>query len=229
MQNGTVFVDRYSPERQELVTHTYSIPIGRDETVLQALLHIYENCDPTLAFRYGCRSSKCGECAVDVDGRPSLACLTHVRDGMRISPLKNLPAIRDLIVDRSVMDRRIASQHLYVYPDVEHTLNVMSVPETYKRLIGCLECYGCVSSCPNFDWRDGYFPGPYVFVRLAQLNLDPRDRKDRRAQAISLGITRCSDCSQCRCVKGIAIRRDAIGTLLGEKDGEERELSRAQD
>ena len=229
MQDGNVFVHRYSPEHQELVTHTYSIPIRKRDTVLQTLLHIYENCDSTLAFRYGCRCSKCGECAVDVDGRPCLACLTHARDGMKISPLKNLPPIRDLIVDRSVIDQRISSQHLYVYPEVEQALNVMPVPRTYKRLIGCLECYGCVSSCPHFDWRDEQLAGPYVFVRLAQLHLDPRDKKDRRAQAISLGITRCSNCSQCRCVKGIAIRRDAIGTLLGEKGVEEQDLGGAQD
>ncbi len=229
MQNGNVFVDRYDPEQRRLVTHTYPIRIKKDDTVLQALLRIYETCDSTLAFRYGCRCSKCGECAVDVDGRPCLACLAHARDGMKISPLKNLPPVRDLVVDRSVMDRRLSSQHLYVYPEVEDVLGALAVPETYKRLIGCLECYGCVSCCPNFDWRDEQFAGPYVFVRLAQLHLDPRDEKDRKDQAISLGITRCYDCSQCRCVKGIAIRRDAIGTLLGEKSTEEPELGRTQD
>jgi succinate dehydrogenase/fumarate reductase-like Fe-S protein len=135
---------------------------------------------------------------------------------MRISPLKNLPPIRDLVVDRWPLDRRITEYALHISPDVQEPLGIVAVPQLYQRLIGCLECYGCVSSCPHFDWRDAGFGGPSVFVRLAQLHLDPRDNADRRAQARSLGIERCRDCSQCRCVKGIAIRRDAIGMLLGE-------------
>lgn len=218
MQDGNVLVDRYDPEQAKCVARSYSVPLKKGATVLEALLYIFENYDSTLAFRYGCRSAKCGECAVDVDGNPRLACLAGAREGMRISPLKNLPPVRDLVVDRSVIDRRILTLHLYVSPGAEQPLGVMPVAETYKQLIGCLECYGCISSCPHFDWKDDNFGGPYVFVRLAQLHLDPRDKEDRRAQAMSLGVERCSGCSQCRCVKGIAIRRDAIGTLLGENE-----------
>lgn len=218
MQDRNVSIDRYDPERAECVTQSYSVPLKKGATVLEALLHIFENHDSTLVFRYGCRSSKCGECAIDVDGNPRLACLARAKEGMRISPLKNLPPIRDLVVDRSVIDRRISTLRLYVSPGADQPLGAMTVAKTYKRLIGCLECYGCISSCPHFDWRDEGFGGPYVFVRLAQLHLDPRDKEDRRAQARSLGVERCADCSQCRCVKGIAIRRDAVGTLLGEDE-----------
>lgn len=217
MQDGNVTVERYDPAQAKCVAHSYSVPIKAGATVLSVLLYIYENHDPTLAFRYGCRCTKCGECAVDVDGRPRLACLASAKDGITISPLKNLPPLRDLLVDRSPLDRRISSCRLYILPGGERPLDTVSVPEAYTRLIGCLECYGCVSSCPNFDWKDESFGGPYVFVRLSQLHSDPRDKEDRRAQAISLGIERCSDCSQCRCVKGIAIRRDAVAMLLGEK------------
>ncbi len=218
MQDGNVFVERYDPEQAKCIGHSYSVLLEEGATVLQALLHIFENYDSTLAFRYGCRSAKCGECAVDVNGSPRLACLTRATEGMRISPLKNLPPIRDLVVDRSVIDRRISTLRLYVSPGVEQPLAAMPVAEVYKRLIGCLECYGCMSSCPHFDWNDDGFGGPYVFVRLAQLHLDSRDKEDRRSQAMSLGVERCADCSQCRCVKGIAIRRDAVGTLLGENE-----------
>ncbi|UCD58627.1 MAG: hypothetical protein JSV16_05840 [Candidatus Hydrogenedentota bacterium] len=224
MQDGNVVVDRYDPARASCIAHSYFVPLKERATVLEALLYIYENYDSTLAFRYGCRSAKCGECAVEVDGNPRLACLANAREGMRISPLKKLPPIRDLVVDRSVVDRRISAQRLYVRPRVENALGVMLVPETYKRLTGCLECYGCISSCPHFDWRDEKFGGPYIFVRLAQLHLDPRDKEDRRAQAMSLGIRRCSDCFQCRCVRAIAIRRDAIETLLGKNDAQAGEL-----
>jgi succinate dehydrogenase/fumarate reductase iron-sulfur protein len=216
MQNANVTLELYDPARAECVTRSYSVPLAPGATVLSVLLHIYENHDPTLAFRYGCRCAKCGECAVDVDGRPRLVCLASARDGMTISPLKNLPRVRDLIVDRSPLDSLLSSLRLYIDPAAAAPLGELEVPRDYRRLIGCLECYGCVSSCPHFG-SDG-FGGPYVFVRLAQLHLDPRDQADRRAQAVSLGVERCAECSECQCVKGIPIRRKAIATLLGEVD-----------
>jgi len=219
MGNATIVVDRYDPALNKCVAHNYSVPLKPGATVLSTLLYIYENHDPTLAFRYGCRATKCGECALEVDGRPRLACVAGAKDGIRISPLKNLPAVRDLIVDRSPLDRRLSALRLYVESSLDDPLGAITVPGDYGLLIGCLECYGCVSSCPHFDCEDESFGGPYIFVRLAQLHLDPRDRTDRREQAAELGVSRCSDCSQCSCVKGIPIRRKAIAILLGEIEG----------
>ncbi|RJP18129.1 MAG: hypothetical protein C4520_14865 [Candidatus Abyssobacteria bacterium SURF_5] len=217
MQTANVHIERYDPESGACRTETYSVELKENDTVLQALLRIYEERDSTLAFRHGCRGSRCGQCVLQVDGMPRLACATRARDGMTLSPLKNLPSLRDLIFDRSAVDRRISSQRLYVMPPIQAALGELSVPEAYGRLIGCLECYGCMASCPRFDWRDESFGGPYVFVRLALLHLDPRDQEDRRAQARALGVDECAGCSACRCVKGIAIRRDAIGMLLGQE------------
>jgi succinate dehydrogenase/fumarate reductase iron-sulfur protein len=216
MSDGNVTVERYDPELGTCVAYSYSVPLRSDSTVLSALLYISDNIDPTFAFRYGCRCTKCGECAVNVDGRPRLACLASAKEGMSISPLKNLPVVRDLIVDRSPIDKKLSEHKLYVVPNIERTLGKLSVPADYMKLIGCLECYGCLSSCPNFSWRNKEFGGPYVFVRLAQLHLDPRDNHDRIAQAISLGIDKCGECTECVCVKGIPIRRAAIETLLGK-------------
>lgn len=216
---GTITVECYDRTQNRLVSRAYEVPMEKGTTVLSSLLYIYERYDSTLAFRYGCRSSKCGQCAVNIDGVPRLACAAKAKDGTIVSPLKNLPLVRDLIVDRAPLDRRIRPYRLFVCPETEQPLGHLSVPETFKKLIGCLECYGCVSSCPHFDWNNEAFGGPYVFVRLAQLHLDPRDTEDRVSQAQTLGIQKCVDCWQCRCVKGIAIRRDAIGSLLNEQRG----------
>ncbi len=221
MSSGNVHIERYVPESGTFETQSYDVPMGKGTTVLQALLYIYEEYDSTLAFRFGCRCVKCGECALNVDGIPRLACATSAHEQMRISPLKNLPPLRDLIVDRSVLDSRISELKLFVWPTVKQTLGPLPISQTYKHLIGCLECYGCVSSCPHFRWQDESFGGPYVFVRLAQLHLDPRDEMDRLAQAVSLGIEKCENCNQCRCVKGIPIRHDAIETLLRNRSTSE--------
>ncbi|MGE5576917.1 MAG: 2Fe-2S iron-sulfur cluster-binding protein [Syntrophothermus sp.] len=56
----------------------FQIPFAEGDTVLTALLYIYENLDSTLAFRHGCRAGRCGLCAVEVNGKPRLACKTPV-------------------------------------------------------------------------------------------------------------------------------------------------------
>jgi succinate dehydrogenase/fumarate reductase iron-sulfur protein len=216
MEKATVHVDRYDPAIGDCRTQTYSVELREGDSVLQTLLHIYETQDSTLAFRYACRASKCGQCVMEINGTPRLTCMTPAQDEMKISPLKQLPRLRDLIVDRSPIDRRIRSNRLFLIPDAEGSLETIPVPNAYKRLIGCLECYGCMATCPRFDWKDESFGGPYVFVRLALFHLDPRDGEDRRAQAHSLGIEKCRDCSTCRCVKGIPIRKRAIEVLLEE-------------
>jgi succinate dehydrogenase / fumarate reductase, iron-sulfur subunit len=44
--------------------------------VLDALIKINDQIDPTLAFRRSCREGVCGSCAMNIDGHNGLACLT---------------------------------------------------------------------------------------------------------------------------------------------------------
>jgi len=61
-----ISIRRYDPERGgEPVWVDYTVPAAERTTVLEALMHIYESTDPTLAFRFGCRFDKCGLCAVE--------------------------------------------------------------------------------------------------------------------------------------------------------------------
>lgn len=78
---------------------SYEVPYQEGDTVLQALLNIYESQEP-IAFRYGCRFKKCGLCAMEINGRPRLACRTPLKDGLTVKPLRSLPVIRDLVIDR---------------------------------------------------------------------------------------------------------------------------------
>ncbi len=51
---------------------------GASMTVLEALFWIQEHTDGSLAFRYCCRSSICGSCAMYINGRYRLACQTNL-------------------------------------------------------------------------------------------------------------------------------------------------------
>ena len=71
-------------------------------TVLDALFHVLEKQDGSLAFRYSCRSAVCGSCAMFINGRQRLACKTQISTlgrNITIGPLPHLPIIRDLVVD----------------------------------------------------------------------------------------------------------------------------------
>jgi succinate dehydrogenase / fumarate reductase iron-sulfur subunit len=73
-------ISRYNPEQKRKYMSTFKVPIKRGTTVLDALLYIKDNLDESLTFRQSCRMGICGDCAVNVDGKPMLACYTQVLD-----------------------------------------------------------------------------------------------------------------------------------------------------
>jgi fumarate reductase (CoM/CoB) subunit B len=211
----TISVERYDVERGgEPVLETYQVPSEAGATVMGALLHIYETHDSNLAFRCGCRNQNCGLCAVDVNGRPRLACLTPLRKDMVIRPLRKLPVTRDLIVDRRWVMPFLKRFDLFVpNGSAGDWPQSLTVPAEHARLTACTECLSCLSACPSFEFGHNNLGGPYHFVKLAQLHWDPRDKTNRQAQAADLGVARCAACRKCACPLGIPIYRAAVAPL----------------
>lgn len=70
--------------------------------ILDALIKIKDEIDPTLAFRRSCREGICGSCAMNINGKNTLACLCKLdpeTDTQYILPLTRSYAIKDLVVD----------------------------------------------------------------------------------------------------------------------------------
>ena len=70
-------------------------------TVLDVLLAVQRQHDPSLGFRYSCRVGMCNVCGVRVDGVPVLACRVPLDAGqqeLRIEPKEGPPVARDLVV-----------------------------------------------------------------------------------------------------------------------------------
>jgi succinate dehydrogenase/fumarate reductase iron-sulfur protein len=210
-----ISIRRHDPEKaEEPVWVGYDIPEGDRTTVLEALMHIYENQDPTLAFRFGCRFDKCGLCAVEVNGKPRMGCYTEVKDGMKIGPLAGMPVVRDLVTDRGAFFEALRELELYIPEQGEAAEpRFMQQSEEHKKLLSCVECLACNATCPGYDFEKNPLVGPYVFVKLAQLHLDPRNEIDRKKQAHDLGLGACGECRKCYCIHGINIRRDAVQVL----------------
>ena len=70
--------------------------------VLDALIWIKNNIDPTLTFRRSCREGVCGSCAMNIDGTNTLACTKAIDDAqapVKIYPLPHQPVVKDLVPD----------------------------------------------------------------------------------------------------------------------------------
>jgi succinate dehydrogenase / fumarate reductase, iron-sulfur subunit len=61
-------------------TQDYTIQPRPGQTVLDCLLSIKRDYDPTLAFRYSCGHGVCGSDAVSINGTPTLLCTAKVED-----------------------------------------------------------------------------------------------------------------------------------------------------
>ena len=111
---------RYNPDDQSNPrVDTYYIDSNDSgPMVLDALIYIKEEIDPTLTFRRSCREGICGSCAMNIDGVNTLACtrgLNEVKGSVRIYPLPHMPVIKDLVPDLT----NFYKQHASIMPWLE--------------------------------------------------------------------------------------------------------------
>ena len=93
-------VYRYDPDTgKNPRVDTYAVDLGRcGPMVLDALIKIKNEVDPTLTFRRSCREGICGSCAMNIDGLNTLACtqaIEDIRGDVKIYPLPHMPVIKD--------------------------------------------------------------------------------------------------------------------------------------
>jgi len=181
----------------------FQAPYQKAMRVLDALNAIALKDAPDLAFRWFCGSKMCGTCAVRMNGREVLACWEAVEPEMTIEPLRNLPVIRDLVVDRTPYERKVASFEPWLTRSVPYS----GFPEPLShrdiknasRAIDCISCMSCYSACPVIGLGSlTDFAGPAPLVQLGQTALDPRQDQRQVARALShSGIFNCISCYKC--------------------------------
>jgi fumarate reductase (CoM/CoB) subunit B len=199
----------------------FKVPYQKWMRVLDALNWIAENECSDLAYRWFCGSKMCGTCAVRMNGREVLACWEAVEPVMRIEPLRNLPVVRDLVVDRRPYERKVASfapwlERAAVYPGFPEPLTHKDMKHASKAL-DCISCMCCYSACPVIRLGDlTDFAGPAPLVQLGQTALDPRNDQQKVAGALAqTGIFNCVSCYKCEevCPAGIPIVTHVIEPL----------------
>lgn len=183
--------------------------------VLDALIWIKNNVDPTLTFRRSCREGVCGSCAMNMDGTNWLACTRFIEETdspTRIYPLANMRIIKDLVPDLT---------HLYAqYELIEPWLQTktsdpdrerLQAPEDRERLDGyyeCILCFCCTSGCPSHWWNGDRFLGPAVLLQAWRWLTDSRDEATgRRLDTLEdpFRLYRCHTILNCTrtCPKGL--------------------------
>jgi succinate dehydrogenase/fumarate reductase-like Fe-S protein len=78
----------------------FAVPFEEGATVLDALMWIRTERDPSLAIRYSCiNANVCKECTIAIDGVVDYACTTRLRPDVvtTLDPLPGKPVLRDLV------------------------------------------------------------------------------------------------------------------------------------
>jgi succinate dehydrogenase iron-sulfur subunit len=214
-------VYRFDPSRDAAPRYErYMLEVAPQTPVLTALLRIRAEVDPSLTLRYSCRSAICGSCAMVVNSKSRLACQTRVgpefaRHGrVVIDPMRNLPVVRDLVVDmdRFWGDYRKLEPHLIpdpdrVVPPNEATPMTPAEVDQFRETPRCIACAACYSACPAVE-VDPEFPGPMSLAKLYRFVVDPRDgaTRERLLRIQTGGLWLCLRCHLCTeaCPKDVA-------------------------
>ena len=176
---------RYSPEEDGNPRwDTYSVDTTQcGPMVLDILIYIKNNIDPTLAFRRSCREGVCGSCAMNIGGRNTIACTKGWSEvagsTITIAPLPHQPVVRDLVPDLT----QFYAQHAYVQPFLKTDSPAPGTEWKQSEadraeldgLYECILCASCSTSCPSYWWNGDKYLGPAALLQAYRWLIDSRD------------------------------------------------------
>ncbi|WP_185850881.1 succinate dehydrogenase/fumarate reductase iron-sulfur subunit [Blattabacterium cuenoti] len=179
-----------------------------------------------ISFDHDCREGICGMCSLYINGRPHgpenlvTTCQLHMRhfnngEVIYIEPwrAKPFPVIKDLVVDRSSLDRIIISGGFISVNTFGKTIdgNLIPIPKdkadkAFDAAI-CIGCGACVAACKN---RSAML---FVSAKIAQFSLLPQGKIERKQRVLNMvkkmdeeGFGNCTNTQSCEidCPKGIS-------------------------
>jgi succinate dehydrogenase / fumarate reductase iron-sulfur subunit len=181
----TFRIYRYDPDSGENPrVDTYRVDLDScGPMVLDAIIKIKNDIDPTLTFRRSCREGICGSCAMNIDGTNTLACTRAIEDiegDVKIYPLPHMPVVKDLVPDMTRFYAQYASIKPWLRsqtpapPDRER----LQSKEDRTKLDGlyeCILCACCSTSCPSYWWNGERYLGPAILLQAYRWIADTRD------------------------------------------------------
>jgi succinate dehydrogenase / fumarate reductase iron-sulfur subunit len=151
-----------------------------------------------VAFDHDCREGICGACSMMINGRahgpePGTAtCQLHMRkfrdgDVVTVEPwrARSFPVIRDLVVDRSALDRIIEAGGYITAPtgsapDANLILVPKEVSDAAMDAAACIGCGACVAACPNGAAQ------LFTAAKVSHLGLLPQGQPQRYERVVNM-------------------------------------------
>ncbi|MFB3854495.1 MAG: succinate dehydrogenase/fumarate reductase iron-sulfur subunit [Vicinamibacterales bacterium] len=196
---------------------------------------LVRNGEEPVAFDSDCREGICGMCGLVVNGvahgpeAATTVCQLHMRrfkdgDTITVEPWRAaaFPVQKDLVVDRSALDRVIAAGG-YVSVNVGGAPDANAIPvardlaEEAMDAAACIGCGACVAACKNAS------AVLFVGAKVAHLALLPQGHPERERRAVNLvrqmdaeGFGACSNEGECEAVCPKEISLSVIARLRRE-------------
>ncbi|MGM0562729.1 MAG: succinate dehydrogenase iron-sulfur subunit [Pseudomonadota bacterium] len=183
--------------------------------VLDALLKIKNEVDPTLTLRRSCREGICGSCAMNIDGTNTLACtkaIDDIKGTIKIYPLPHMPVVKDLVPDLTNFYAQLRSIDPFLKTKssapTRERLQTEADREKLDGLYECILCACCSTSCPSYWWNGDRYLGPAVLMQAYRWIIDSRDEATgERLDALEdpFKLYRCHTIMNCAktCPKGL--------------------------
>src|SRR5947209_14887914 len=235
MPEYTLKIRRYDSQSGEAAYwDTHSVDMREHNSVLDAILQIKDDTDGSIGIRCSCQQGICGSCGVRINGKPGLACNTHLEvaaqrgagtgwnppeEGQQqpvitVEPMGNMPVLKDLIVDMDAVHwkkiQRVTPWLINKQPVPEREYivphdNMIDVTQT----MACIQCGACVSDCLSMEVDPGFI-GPAALAKAYRFVGDPRDAEHyERLKDLAEdehGLYDCTHCFNCidACPKDVA-------------------------
>lgn len=182
----TFKIYRWSPDDgRNPCVDTYEVDMDKcGPMVLDALIKIKNEIDPTLTFRRSCREGICGSCAMNIDGTNTLACICSIDTvkgkDVAIYPLPHMEVVKDLVPDLTHFYAQYASIRPWIRtqspaPSDRERLQSPADRDKLDGLYECILCACCSTSCPSYWWNGDRYLGPAILLQSYRWINDSRD------------------------------------------------------
>ena len=221
-------IRRYDPQSgQAAYWDEHRVELAESQSVLDAILKVRAEVDGSVGIRCSCQQAICGSCGVRMNGRPGLACNTHLGEAaarkwrtvavggangdeaeenvIEVEPMGNIPVIRDLIVDMDAVHwKKIQRVTPYIVnkepvPEREYIVPHENMVDITQSM-ACIQCGACVSDCLSMEIDPGFI-GPAALAKAYRFVGDPRDadHEDRLRDLAEDegGMYDCTHCFNC--------------------------------
>jgi succinate dehydrogenase / fumarate reductase iron-sulfur subunit len=202
----------------------YQTEVSEGMVVLDAIHAIQADQASDLAVRWNCKAGKCGSCSAEVNGMPTLMCMTRLssldlEQPITVEPMKAFPLIKDLVTD--VSWNYEAKKSIKPFkprkpdaPDGTWRMQQEDV-ERSQEFRKCIECFLCQDVCHvlrDHHEHDKYI-GPAMLVKAAAFEMHPLDVEDRISDLKNeqgIGFCNITKCCTKVCPEHITITDNAI-------------------